>query len=183
MKSGCTEFSTDRRASHLRRRLILRYPLPYYARSDDSIGEAFASSTAMSSPSVVRRLAIPVASLVPTAAIIFAFALGPSPEKYVADFCAHEGTPEARRVWLEKAGPRAVAALVRRIVGTSTCHQDEVLDFLGRVRAKSAMEALRRIASSPTEAPEIRARAAAAAAALAKENGGPQSGLSSVGSP
>ena len=116
-----------------------------------------------------RRLAIPLASLLPIAAIVFAFSLGPSPEKYVADFCAHNGSPEARRALLELAGPRAVPVLVRRIVQPTMPHRAEALAFLGEVHPKQAVEALRRIAESPTETPEIRARAQAVAATLAKE--------------
>ena len=134
-------------------------------------------TNAMPSP-LARRLAIPFASLIPIGAIIFAFALGPSPERYVADFVAHDGSPAARRVLLEKAGPRAVPALVRRIVQPSMRHRAEAIAYLGDVRARPAVEALRRIAGSLDEAPDIRARAADAAAAIERSGG-----LSSVGAP
>lgn len=123
----------------------------------------------MPSRSNARKFVIPSASLLPLAAVVFAFSLGPSSEKYVADFCVHEGPPEVRRAWLVKAGPEAVPALVRRIIQPSMRHRAEAIAFLGDVRAPSAVEALRRIADSPTEPADIRERAAAAAAAIARE--------------
>lgn len=125
-----------------------------------------------------RRLVIPFASLIPIGAIAFAFSLGPSPEKYVADFVAHDGPPEVRRALLEKAGPRAVPALVRRIVQPSMRYRAEAIAYLGDVRARPAVEALRQIAGSPDEPPAIRARAADAAAAIERSGG-----FSVVGAP
>ena len=125
----------------------------------------------MSMQSALRRWAIPVASLVPLAAIAFAFSLGPSPHRRVADYLRSEAPASERLARLESAGPEAVWALAQRVVAPGLPHRAEAITCLGQAGQPRVLWALERVLASDAESAEIRKTAFEAALAVDRRRG------------
>jgi len=125
----------------------------------------------MTSQNTLRRWAIPLASLVPLAAIAFAFSLGPSPHRRVADYLRSDAPDAERRAALESAGPEAVWALAQRVVERDLPRRAEAIQFLGTAGEPRVLWALERVLNSDAESPEIRKTAFEAALAVDRRRG------------
>lgn len=125
----------------------------------------------MSSASNLRRWAIPMAATIPAFAIAFAFSLGPSPRKVVADYLRSDAPAEQRIAALEVAGEGVVRALAERIHEPGLPHKREAIAFLVDRADPQALPALERVCSSPEEPPAIRKQALEGALAIDRSRG------------
>lgn len=106
-----------------------------------------------------RRWAIPLATTVPVAAVVFAFSLGPMPSKYVFDFANHAGPSVERVAIVEAGGEQAWRLLLQAAKQPTFQHREEALRFLVERRVEGVRRLLERIAASDEEAAPIRALA------------------------
>jgi hypothetical protein len=128
-------------------------------------------STSMTKPNTLRRWTIPLASLVPLAAIAFAFSLGPSPHRRVADYLRSDAPPAERQAALASAGPEATWALAQRVVERDLPRRAEAIAYLGRVGGPRIVWALERVLASDAETPEMRKEALEAALSADRRRG------------
>jgi len=121
--------------------------------------------------SFFRRWAIPMAATIPLCAIVFAFSLGPSPRKIVADFLRSDASAEVRTAQLDAAGDGVIRALSERVNEVDLPRRDEVIGYLGKSADPRALSALERLLASPLEQPEIRKQAFEATLAIDRRRG------------
>jgi len=126
----------------------------------------------MSRPqSLLRRWAIPLATLPVLCTVVFAFSLGPSPRKSVADYLRSPAPLSQRTARLQAAGDGVIVALAERIHETTLPRRDEAIAYLGRAADYRAMPALERLLNTAKESPEIRKMAFEAALAIDRSRG------------
>lgn len=121
--------------------------------------------------SLLRRWAIPLAALAPTFAIIFAFSLGPSPHKHIADYLRSPDPAAQRLARLDAAGEGIVGAMAERIQEPNLPRRDEAIAYLGRAADRRALPALERLIQADTETAQIRKLAFDAALAIDRRRG------------
>lgn len=119
-----------------------------------------------------RRLAIPLAALLPAFTIAFAFSLGPSPRKRVFDFEQCQGSSETCREILTQTDPQRMgAALAERIVDARMGRRAEAVAYVGTIQAKGAVPFLERIAKDPKEPIGLRKVALESALEISRRSG------------
>lgn len=106
-----------------------------------------------------RTWVIPFAALIPLAAVVFAFSLGPTAEKYVYDFERHAGPAVEREARLDAAGREAWTVLLKEVGRKGFAHREEALDFLAKRRVDGVRGLLEQISTNATESPSMRAHA------------------------
>lgn len=106
-----------------------------------------------------RTWAIPFAALIPTAAVVFAFSLGPTDEKFVYDFEHHAGPAAERETSLDDASPRVWTVLLREAQRPDFAHREEALELLVERRVDGVHQLLETIAASRSESEAMRAHA------------------------
>ncbi len=107
-----------------------------------------------------RRWVLPLASIIPFAAIAYAFSLGPSPRAQYQPIIAAEPVDVAKLSALTKEyGMPVLAALTEDIQFNKTPHREELIKFLGDQGYSEAGWVLSRLATTDTETTSVRAAA------------------------
>jgi hypothetical protein len=102
---------------------------------------------------VDKKAVIPLVSTIPVLAILWAFSLGPVPEKRVINF--YEST-EASTAALEPVRAQVVPIFVGDLAKPDLAHRAEVIRFVGNGRHPEAIAVLGRIAADANEPVAIR---------------------------
>lgn len=105
---------------------------------------------------VDKKAVIPLVSAIPVLACLWAFSLGPAPEKRVINFYASE---EASTAALEPMRAQVVPIFLGDLQARDLVHRAEVIRFVGAGRHPEAINLLSRIASDEQEPASIRAEA------------------------
>jgi hypothetical protein len=103
-----------------------------------------------------HKWALIIATCIPIAACIFAFSLGPSPEKLLKQFYLESGGEPARRQLLLKAGDRIVPLVIGEVAHKDMPHRRDAIAFLGEGRYRAALGVLELIIRDETEKDFIR---------------------------
>lgn len=103
-----------------------------------------------------RRWVLPLASLVPVAAIIFAFSLGPSPRKRLQAVYQSESVDPSELARLAEIGDPVLEALTEDVQRPETPHRPALIRFLGERKYMPAAPALRRLVTTVTEPAPVR---------------------------
>ena len=104
-----------------------------------------------------NRWIMPVASLVPLLACVYAFSLGPSPYKLLEDFRSTQNTAvfQAPRVDREALIP----VLVQEIQKKDAKHRATLIQHLGSIKSRRALLPLERILKNKREPEQVRSAA------------------------
>ncbi len=117
-----------------------------------------------------QRKVIPLASLLPAAAIVYAFSLGPSPLKVLALYESSPTVEDARRV-LAHPPHGLEAAMVERVAWPSAPYRELTVAFLGERRFRGAIPVLESIVVAHDEPQALRAAALEALVRIDPERG------------
>lgn len=98
-----------------------------------------------------HKLALAFATAIPLAAIVYAFSLGPAPEKALVEFYTREAPEETLTEPLERAGDDIVPVVIREIANKQMPRRRYAIKFLGEQNHKEAIPALEVIANDHTE--------------------------------
>lgn len=112
---------------------------------------------------VDKKAVIPLVSAIPVLACVFAFSLGPAPEKRVLNFYQN---PSGEVTALEPYRSEVVPLLLADLPNKTQAHRAEVIQFVGAGRHPEAVVLLGKIAADGTEARAIREAAQAAVESL-----------------
>jgi hypothetical protein len=106
-----------------------------------------------------HKLALAIATAMPLAAIVFAFSLGPAPEKAMAEFYTRQAPEETLTEPLVRAGAGIVPVVIREIFNKEMPRRRYAIQFLGEQHHRDALPALEAILSDETELDYFRADA------------------------
>lgn len=98
--------------------------------------------------SFFRRLAIPLAALPVTLATVFAFSLGPSPHKAVANYLASDAPKAQRLAQLNAAGDGVAVVLAERINDVDLAHRAEAIAYIRNSDSPRAQLALQKLSNT-----------------------------------
>lgn len=106
-----------------------------------------------------RRWVLPLVSIIPVLAILYAFSLGPSPRKRLQVVYQADSVDAAQLSALADGRPEVLEALTEDVQSPDVPHRAALVRFLGARKFAAAGPALRRLATSPGESAEVRTAA------------------------
>jgi len=106
------------------------------------------------------------AGVIPLAAILFAFSLGPSPRKTLSALEAQRLDPQAAYEAFVAGPPGINAILVEKIGQDEWAYRVPAIQALGAHRYQPARRALERLVADEAQAPELRSAGRSALRAL-----------------
>ena len=107
-----------------------------------------------------RKWVLPLVSLIPLAAIVFAFSLGPSPRKRLQKIYESKEVDLGALLEIAESGPDDVyAVLAEDVQRPESPHRAVIIRFLGTKKYEPAGPVFRRLVTTPAEPVAVRTAA------------------------